>query len=127
MHELPVAEATLETALEAARGVGGRRILAVDLVVGELSTFVDDSIQFYFDLLSTGTLAEGAALRFCRVPGRAECADCGHGYDARPPLDPVCPVCAGCRVRVHGGQDLLIESVEVSDEDPAGDQDPQGQ
>ena len=53
MHELAVTQSTLDLALKYA---GGRRITAIYLVVGELSSIVDDSVQFYWDFISRDTL-----------------------------------------------------------------------
>jgi hydrogenase nickel incorporation protein HypA/HybF len=116
MHELPVTQAILDTALNAAQQAGARRILAIDLVVGELSGIVDDSVQFYFDILSQGTLAQGAMLRFQRQPAQARCLDCGHSYPAAPPLAPFCPACGGARVQVSGGRQFFLESIEIDDD-----------
>ena|SRR5215218_11047462 len=112
MHELPATEAMLALALKTA---GGRRVLAIDLTVGEMGSMVDDSVQFYFDVLSRGTVAEGAALRFRRIPGHGICLDCGHCFGARPPLPETCPVCAGGLLRVSGGHDFSIDSLEVDE------------
>ena len=114
MHELPATQTLLSTALAAAErsGLPGR-VTAIDLVIGEMGTMVDDSVQFYFDVLSRGTRAEGAVLRVRRAPGEATCFDCAARYPVRPPLAPACPVCGGTCVRVTGGQQFLIDSVEV--------------
>ena len=113
MHELPATQALLATALGAAERAGGGRVTAIDLVVGEMSTMVDDSVQFYFDILSRGTPAEGAAIRVRREPGEAVCFDCAAHFPVRPPLAPACPHCGGTTVRVRGGQQFLVESIEV--------------
>lgn len=117
MHELAVTEGILKTALEASRQNGARRITAIHLVIGELSSIVDDSVQFYFDLLSKNTLAENATLRFQRVPTRVTCLDCAQQFDARAPLEPRCPQCGSARLQVRGSRDFFIESIEVEDED----------
>lgn len=127
MHELPATEGILATALATAREAGAARILAIDLVVGELSAVVDESVQFYFDVMSRGTAAAGAVLRFRREPGRAECVECRHAYAVRPPLDPFCPACERGLVRVTGGDDFYIESIEVDDEGTGGPRDPEGE
>ena len=116
MHELGATQGMLAVAIDAAREAGRRRVLAVDVVIGELSSFVDDSVRLYFDLLSRGTPAEGAVLTIRRVPGQATCSDCGARWAVRPPLDPLCPMCAGALVNVAGGQQLRVESIEVEDE-----------
>jgi hydrogenase nickel incorporation protein HypA/HybF len=124
MHELPVTQAILDSALHAAQQAGGQRILAIDLVIGDLSGIVDDSVQFYFDILSQGTPAAGAALRFRRQPARAVCPDCGRSYDAAPPLAPFCPVCGGLHVQVSGGRQFFLESIEIDDDYSGSTADP---
>src|SRR4051812_21139498 len=83
MHELPVTEAMLAVALDAASGHHASRITTIDLVIAELGSIVDDSIQFYFDPLSRRHSAEGAVLRFRREPAEVVCWMCGHRSDAR--------------------------------------------
>ena len=119
MHELPVTESILGVVLEAAQKSKARRVIAIDLVIGELASIVDDSVQFYFDILSRNTLAEGATLRFQREPGRANCSDCGHQFGVIPPLSPLCPACGSVRLQVTGGRQFFVESIEVNDEDPS--------
>jgi hydrogenase nickel incorporation protein HypA/HybF len=112
MHELPITEGILKIAAEAA---GGRQVTAIHLLVGELSSIVDDSIQFYFDMLSKGTVAEGALLDFERRPAIMTCGDCGRSFEVRAPLPPTCPHCGGTRLQVTGGRELRVESIEVND------------
>ncbi len=117
MHELAVTEGILKTAVEASEGNGARRITAINLVIGDLSSIVDDSVQFYFDLLSKGTLAENAVLHFRREPSIARCLDCAYQFNASAPLEPKCPKCGSARLQVKGSREFLIESIEVEDED----------
>ena len=115
MHELPVTQGVLGVAIEAAEKAGARRIVAIDLVIGNLSSIVDDSIQFYFEILSRGTPAEGAVLRFVRVAGTATCWECGAEFTVTPPLPSACPECGSVRLQVNGGKECRVESIEVED------------
>ena len=119
MHELPATQGILSVVLEAAQQNGARHITAIDLVIGDLASIVDDSVLFYFDILSKDTIAEGAILRFHRKPAVATCSDCGHQFDIRAPLTAVCPACGGVHLRVSGGREFFVESIEVEDEDPS--------
>jgi hydrogenase nickel incorporation protein HypA/HybF len=112
MHELPVTEGILKIATEAA---GGRQITVIHLLIGELSSIIDDSVQFYFDMLSKGTVAEGAMLDFQRRPATVTCWDCGQTFEVRAPLPAACPNCGGTKMQVTGGRELRVDSIEVND------------
>jgi len=112
MHELPFVESILKITLKHAEKAGAKRVLALDLVIGQMSSIVDDSVQFYWDLLSKETVAEGAQLRFNRIPALYHCWDCGNEY----PLDGEhleCPRCGSVRVQLIQGDEFRLESIDV--------------
>ncbi|GAB4506451.1 MAG: hydrogenase maturation nickel metallochaperone HypA [Anaerolineales bacterium] len=112
MHELPVTEQILKVVLDHARKAEAHRVVHVNLVIGDLTTFVDESIQFYFDFLSRGTEAEGATLHIRRIPACVRCHACG-GEFAPDGVDWRCPHCGGLGGEVLAGRESYIESIEV--------------
>jgi hydrogenase nickel incorporation protein HypA/HybF len=113
MHELPATRGMLDVAVEAAREAGAPRIVAIDVVIGDLSSMVGDSVQFYFDILSADTIAAGARVRMRRAAATASCGSCGAGYDVALPLSPACASCGAPELVVSGGREFYIESIEV--------------
>ena len=116
MHELPVTQGILDVAIKAAQANKAARITAIHLVVGELSSIVDDSVQFYFDLLSRDTIAAGAILNITRRAAAATCLDCQYLFDVHAPLATACPQCGGLRLRVAGGREFYVDSIDVDDD-----------
>ena len=112
MHELSVTQSILEIALRHAERASAKRIVRLNLVIGELASIVDDSVQFYWDIISRDTIAEGAELHFERVPGILRCLGCGHTFplDGR---DYACPACGERQVVAAGGDEFRLESIEV--------------
>ena len=109
MHELPLTEDILRIAEQHA---GGKRITAIYLVIGDLTSFIDDAIQFYFDLIAPGTSAEGATLHFRRVAVRFRCRNCATEFE---PVnhDWHCPACEALGGEVIAGKEFYVESIEV--------------
>ncbi len=111
MHELAITESLLSVAVESATAAGAERIRTIRMRVGALTGVVPDSMRFYFDAISRGTLAEGASLEMTIVPASAECADCATTFPADEGML-ACPTC-GCLVRLTSGTELTVESLEV--------------
>jgi hydrogenase nickel incorporation protein HypA/HybF len=112
MHELSVTEEILRVAVEHAERAQAKRITDIHLVVGSLSTVVDDSVQFYFDFLSPDTLAAGAELHFKRVPARLRCRQCEHEFEPQE-MDWHCPQCNVLGGDVIAGKEFYLDSLEV--------------
>jgi len=111
MHELSVTESILEIALRHAQESKAKRITDLYLVIGQLSSIVDDSVQLYWDIVSKDTPAEGAKLHFQRIPARLACLECGHEYS--PGDDLTCPACHSARVRVTAGNEFRLDAMDV--------------
>lgn len=111
MHELSVTQSILELALKHARKADAAQITDIHIVMGELSTNVDDSVQFYWDLIAEGTMAEGAKLNFRRVPAEMQCQTCSQKF--HPEDEFLCPTCGGAQVKVTAGEEFYVEAIDV--------------
>ena len=112
MHELPVTESILEIALRYAKQANARRITDLYLVIGQLSSLVDDSIQFYWDMIAEGTIAEGATLHFRRVPAELQCMACFTKYNPKE-KELVCPNCGSVGAKIIKGEEFSLEAIDV--------------
>ncbi len=112
MHELAITEEILRIAIEHAERASAERITDINLVIGDLSSVVDDSVQFYFDFVSPGTPAEGATLHFRRVTAALRCRKCAREF-APQGRDWRCPDCQALGGDVVAGREFYLESIEV--------------
>lgn len=112
MHELSITKTMLDLVVEQAQKNGAKKVEGIHLVIGEMSGVVDDCVQFYFDFLSKGTIAEGARLSFRKVTPKAQCRGCGKEFTLNG-LDWICPHCQTTRIDIVEGKELYLESIEV--------------
>lgn len=112
MHELGITESILDIVLVKAKEAGATRINEISLVVGELSGFVPDCIQFYFDSLSRDSIAEGASLHFESAPAQLRCRTCSAVFQPND-RSSNCPECGSHGVEISGGRELYVKSLEV--------------
>ncbi len=112
MHELAVTQSILKIALQHAEKANARRVTDLNIVMGELSKMVDDSIQFYWEIIAKDTIAEKATLHFRRVPVEFQCLSCSEKYN---PGDGefTCPKCGSSSVKIIAGEEFLLESIDV--------------
>ena len=124
VHELSIAN---EIVAVAERTAGGLPVAVVRVKVGRLRQVVPEYLDFYFEAAARGTVCEGAAMEWERLPSLLRCDRCATEWDPAPApartedellVDFRCP---GCRSGLHSvvsGDELLVESIDVEDPDP---------
>jgi hydrogenase nickel incorporation protein HypA/HybF len=123
MHELPITESILSIALRHAEPAEAERITDIHLVIGQLSSVIDQSVQFYWDIVSEGTIAEGATLHFRRIPARLLCMDCDLPYTPGEG-ELACPDCEGSNIKVIAGDEFQLESIQIETAEDRADRAP---
>lgn len=112
MHELSIMSYLLESVEAKAQEVGASRVLAINLVVGERTGALDDSLLFYFDMLTPDTVVEGAKLNIRRTRMVFHCEECEESY--MPEVGGFdCPRCGKVGQLTDNADELQIESIEV--------------
>lgn len=111
MHELAVAESLLEIVQDESERHGLFKVSQVRLRIGKLSTVVPEALSFSFEVISRGTLAEGAALAMEIVPLIGHCQDCDADFEIDDYLF-LCPQCGGALVILVSGKELEIVDIE---------------
>ena len=112
MHELSVTESILNAAISHAQKADAKKVTDLYLVIGTLSSIVDDSVQFYWDMISKDTLCEGSQLHFKRINARLRCLDCNMEYELESELQP-CPECGSMNIKILSGDEFRLESIEI--------------
>ncbi|MCG8570319.1 MAG: hydrogenase maturation nickel metallochaperone HypA [Spirochaetes bacterium] len=114
MHEFAVTQNMLDLIINEATQAGAKKVKIIRLSVGEISSFVDESIQMYFNHFSKGTIAEGADLIIHHIPLKLTCNQCGHVfiYDK---LNYDCPQCSGYGSPGDKGREFFVESIEIDE------------
>ncbi len=115
MHEMGIVQSMLDILEQQAQIHKARRIVKVSLEFGALTAVLPDSIRFAFDVLSKGTVAEGAFLDVTIIPISARCIECGREH-VMDRYEPLCPACETGALQIVAGRDeMRIASMEVED------------
>lgn len=112
MHELAVTESILGIAQKHAVQANASKVTDVYIVIGRLSSIVDDSVQFYWDIISQNTICENSNLHFERVPAKFNCLDCNLVFEVSGDLT-ACPNCHSMRVKINSGEEFYLDSIEI--------------
>jgi hydrogenase nickel incorporation protein HypA/HybF len=117
MHELSIATSIVEAVTESAAAYPGARVKKVRLRVGALSSVVEDSLQFCWELATQDTPLAGSVLVIHLLPVIVHCDGCS--LDSK--LDGVqsfrCPHCGEIAADLRQGRELEIESIELEEPD----------
>jgi hydrogenase nickel incorporation protein HypA/HybF len=109
MHELSITQRVVDAVCARA---AGRPVHSIKIQVGSLTAVIPQAMQFCFELVVEGTVAQGARLEIEQLPGAGTCRSCGADVTITDNIL-LCP-CGSADVEVTAGRDLVIKSVEVA-------------
>lgn len=112
MHELSITESIVNMVSDEVKKQNINKVTKINIVLGELTGFEEDSIKFYFDVLSEGTPLYGAELNFKKIKAEFKCRNCGMIYN-RSNFTFKCPYCGNSGVLIDKGKELYVESIDV--------------
>jgi hydrogenase nickel incorporation protein HypA/HybF len=112
MHEMALAEGVLRIVQDAAKREGFRRVRAVWLEIGRLSSVEPEAMRFCFDAVTRHSVADGACLEIVETPGAAWCTQCSAPAAIDTVGDP-CPSCGSYQLQVTGGTEMRVKELEV--------------
>jgi hydrogenase nickel incorporation protein HypA/HybF len=113
MHELAMTQSIIELVEAEARKHGSDRIDEIKLRIGQFTGVVKEALEFAFDAVKHGTLAEEAQLHIEIVPMRMKCKPCDRDFSPNGDLDFFCPLCAR-PAEIVSGRELQIEYIELA-------------
>ncbi len=111
MHELSVTQSILNICLEERKKRNFKFIKEINLCVGEFCGLVPNCINYYFEIISKGTVAENAKINIKKINAKIKCLDCL--YEGEINKDYICPLCSSLNFKILGGNEFYLESLEV--------------
>ena len=116
MHEFGITSRIVEAVTRVADEHAATRVLAVDLLIGQLTFLSVPQVKTAYEILTKGTRLEGSELSIQESPGLVECSDCHrqrevtlHLEDGPDSLTAPLPLfaCAEC-----GGKVIIVRGKE---------------
>ena len=112
MHELSVAIGIVEIAEKTLQQNGLNKVIAIHIVIGELTCIDESALRFALDPATKGTAVEGSEIFIHKQKAVAECQICEKEFE---PIGFVadCPKCKGFETKIVKGRELYVKSIEA--------------
>ena len=118
MHELSIATGLIEQVTAAAIENGVDRVEVLEITIGAMRQVVPEALAMAFEVVSEGTVAEGATLEIVEEPIHAHCRECDEEFACQVG-EFVCPHCGQADVRLTMGADIILTSMTCTKVDGA--------
>jgi hydrogenase nickel incorporation protein HypA/HybF len=112
VHELAIAQSIVSIVEESVTLDEGERVRTIEMVAGELTGIVPESLTFCFEFAAKDTVADGARLVIESVPVRGRCRGCGVEF-AVEDYNFACNECSSTDIEMTSGRELFVKQVEV--------------
>ena len=112
MHEAGLMQNVLEMSFENAKAHNAARIEAINIRIGLLAGVVPDALEFAFEAMKQGTIAEKARLNVEYAPVVCWCRGCEKEFKPEN-FSSICPACGKNDIEIRSGLEMNLISIEV--------------
>jgi hydrogenase nickel incorporation protein HypA/HybF len=114
MHEYSIAENLLKIIEKQCETHKIKKVKKINLKIGVLKAVIPDCLKFAFELLSKGTVLEGAKLAIKSIPLEVYCPKCGNkfNYENTFEIELCCSKCKNTDIKIKSGNEFFIDSIE---------------
>jgi len=113
MHELSIAQNLIEQAMNILAKNNAKRILSIEITIGEISGVVKESLEFYYNLLTKEIdNFRDSKLIINETKWIMRCKNCNLEYEAGKG-NVGCPRCKSLEDEIVSGRELDLISMEV--------------
>ena len=112
MHEYALTEQIIAICKEYAEKNSAKSVTAINLVVGESSGYIAESIKLYFDIIATNSVCSNAEVLIETIKPMLKCISCEELFE-RHPFSFTCTFCGGDGVSTEIGREFYIKSIEI--------------
>jgi hydrogenase nickel incorporation protein HypA/HybF len=121
MHEFSISSEIVRTVLDTAEKNHGKRVLSVQLEIGELTLLNVEQVSFWIRELFKGSMAESAKIKVKIIKARIRCEVCGYkgenSFDQKDLLQhfvPLsCPKCGSMQIKTEKGRECTLRKIQV--------------
>jgi len=121
MHEFSISSEIVKTVLDTAEKNHGKKVLSIQLEIGELTLLNGEQVVFWVHELFKGSVAEGAEVRLKTIKAQISCNACGyHGRPLSNQEDFVkhitqysCPRCGSFQIKIERGQGCVLKRIQA--------------
>jgi hydrogenase nickel incorporation protein HypA/HybF len=121
MHEFSISSEIVRTVLNTAEKNNGKKVLSIQLEIGELALLNVEQVSFWIHELFKGTVAEGAKIKVKTIKARIKCESCG--YQGKAKYEPgdifqhlaiyQCPKCGSFEIKVEKGRECTLRKIQA--------------
>ncbi len=120
MHEISIAGAIIDIAIDTAKKHNARKVKELTLEIGELTSLNPDQLKFIFSIISKGTVLEGADFVIKIISPVIRCNKCEYQgpieyFEKVHFLLPMikCPRCEETDIEILSGKECNVKNMKI--------------
>jgi len=121
MHEFSISSEIVKTVLDTAERNNGKKVLSVQLEIGELTHLNGEQVAFWVKELFKDSVAEGAEVKVKAIKARIHCRACGYRGGIRSDREDsfqhlalhACPKCNSFQFKIEKGRECFLRRIQV--------------